>query len=298
MASSAGLAESLIQQERFAEAEVVYRSLIQTQPKEPAWHVNLAAALTKQDRTDEARASLEQAVVVDPGFVTSYLRLATLHTRAGERDEAIATIERGLAGRPDDVNLLAQLAWFLATSSVEALRDGSRAIELATRAHTYSSGTCILANEALAAAQAETGFYAIAEQLIADLLSAPPGPLLGKDDGPVGIESNHERYEPAHCQPQRRGDSDKRNINRPFQAHVDSTGFERLGELPALHQMHHGEPTGMFFVDARESSHRPAGQVKRGDVLGHAVRQHCSEIYRHDRSGRERASGRLGSWIE
>ncbi len=180
VASSAGLAESLMQQHRFTEAEAVYRSLIQTHPKVAAWHVNLAGALVEQDRTDKAMASLEQAATVDPGFVSAYLRLATLHTRAGEPGEAVAALERGLAALPDDVNLLAQLAWLLATSSVDALRDGSRAVELATRAHTHSGGMSIRATEALAAAQAETGSYQAAERLIADLLADPPTPLSEK----------------------------------------------------------------------------------------------------------------------
>ena len=194
--SSAGLAESLMRQGRYTEAESLYRSIIQLEPKQGAWHVNLAAIFTAQDRRDEAVTSLARAIKVDPGYYPAYLRLATLQTRAGEPAAAIATLERGLIVVPDYVNLLAQLAWLLATTPEDALRDGPRAVELAKRAHSHTGGMSIPATEALAAAQAETGSFATAERLIATLLADPPAPL--SDDVRQRLQAAAGTYAAMH----------------------------------------------------------------------------------------------------
>jgi len=175
--SEAGLAASLMRQKRFSEAESLYRSLVQLHPEVAAWYVNLAGTLAAQDRKDAALAALSRAIDVDPGFVPTYLRLATLYLDAGDPATAIASLERGLRAVPDDVNLLARLAWVLATVPDDTLRDGPRAVELASRAETLSGGKSILAVEALAAAHAETGDFAAATRLIESLLAASPAAL-------------------------------------------------------------------------------------------------------------------------
>src|SRR5690606_36200686 len=52
----------------------------------------------------------------------------------GKQAEAIADYERALKINPDDPGILNNLAWVLATSPRDELRDGKRAIELASKA--------------------------------------------------------------------------------------------------------------------------------------------------------------------
>ena len=63
---------------------------------------------------------------------------------------------------PDDVPMLWQTAWILATSPDPSVRDGARAVELATRAIRLSDGQEPRAFDALAAALAETEEFSAA----------------------------------------------------------------------------------------------------------------------------------------
>ena len=77
----------------------------------------------------------------------------------GKHAEALADYERALKADPTDSSLLNNLAWLLATSPVEKLRDGKRAVTLATEAcrRTEYKQAHILST--LAAAYAETGDF-------------------------------------------------------------------------------------------------------------------------------------------
>ena len=82
----------------------------------------------------------------------------------GRHAEAISIYEKALEIRPDDSGVLNNLAWVLATSPKDDLRDGKRAIKLATKAAEetdYKTGYIL---STLAAAYAETGDFETARK--------------------------------------------------------------------------------------------------------------------------------------
>ncbi len=107
----------------------------------------------------------------------------------GDHPAALADLEKALALEPDDSGVLNNLAWLLATSPDDDLRDGKRAIELATQACEGTDWEEAHIISTLAAAYAEAGDFAnarkyskqavdqggksdeVAEQLAAELAS-------------------------------------------------------------------------------------------------------------------------------
>jgi tetratricopeptide (TPR) repeat protein len=77
----------------------------------------------------------------------------------GQWAEAVPCYRRALELAPDDVVSLHRLAWVLATSPDDAIRNGPEAVALAERACRLTNRRDALALDALAAACAETGQF-------------------------------------------------------------------------------------------------------------------------------------------
>ena len=84
------------------------------------------------------------------------------YLNVGQQAEAIADYEKALKLQPKDQGILNNLAWVLATSPDAKLRNGRRAIELATLACEATKYKLAYILSTLAAAYAETGDFATA----------------------------------------------------------------------------------------------------------------------------------------
>ncbi len=93
----------------------------------------------------------------------------------GKHDEALKDLEQGLTLKPDDSGVLNNLAWLLATSPDDALRDGKRAIELATKACEETEWKAAHIISTLAAGYAETGDFAKAREFSEKALETDGG---------------------------------------------------------------------------------------------------------------------------
>jgi tetratricopeptide (TPR) repeat protein len=143
---------------------------------------NLAAAYLAAGRLDEALPLFEQTLAArrkklgadHPDTLASMNNLAAAYRDAGRLDEALPLLEQTLAAQrkklgadhPDTLksmdNLtvaLNEFAWSLATSPTDNLRDGKRAVQLATRACELSEHKQPGYISTLAAAYAETGDF-------------------------------------------------------------------------------------------------------------------------------------------
>ena len=83
----------------------------------------------------------------------------------GKHAEALKDLEAALTLKPDDSGVLNNLAWLLATSPVAELRDGKRAIDLATKACEETEWKAAHIISTLAAAHAETGDFVKAREM-------------------------------------------------------------------------------------------------------------------------------------
>ena len=86
------------------------------------------------------------------GRADSYLNI-------GEHAEAVKDFEASLKLNPDDTGVLNNYAWVLATSPDDGVRDGKRAVELATKAVEITEEKEAHILSTLAAAYAETGDF-------------------------------------------------------------------------------------------------------------------------------------------
>jgi tetratricopeptide (TPR) repeat protein len=77
----------------------------------------------------------------------------------GRRAEGLAHWRQALLKEPDNVQVLNEIAWVLATAPEAALRNGSEAVSLAEHAVKLTSAREPVVLGTLAAAYAETGRY-------------------------------------------------------------------------------------------------------------------------------------------
>lgn len=92
----------------------------------------------------------------------AYHRRADAYLFSGEQAKAIADYNMALELAPNDSEVLNNLAWTLATSPDDRLRDGKRAVELATQACDVTGYREAHILSTLAAAHAESGDFATA----------------------------------------------------------------------------------------------------------------------------------------
>ena len=120
---------------------------------------NLAAALYEKGQTEEAKSYIDKALKLNPVFAAAYLNLGIFHLRAGEMAAAIRVFRHGLAEAPDHIEISSRLAWVLATTRQEKLRDGNEAIGLAENICKMTSYLIPRNLDVLAAAYAEEGEF-------------------------------------------------------------------------------------------------------------------------------------------
>ncbi len=113
---------------------------------------------------DSAIADYGKAIKLDPKDAKTYYNRGRVYDDKGQYDRAIADYDSAIRFRPDYAKAYNNLAWILATASTSSIRNGSRAVELASRAVALRD---VGDNrETLAAAYAEAGRFgdAVREQ--------------------------------------------------------------------------------------------------------------------------------------
>jgi tetratricopeptide (TPR) repeat protein len=111
---------------------------------------------------EHARAARDIAGASQPfkwNFALTFEKLASAQQGAGQIKEAKQSYEDGIKTDPKSINLLNGLARLLATSWDDSARDGTRAIELATKACELAGKNNALYLDTLAAAHAEAGHF-------------------------------------------------------------------------------------------------------------------------------------------
>ena len=187
------LGKALADQGRRDEAIQQYRRALELSPDEPMFRNGLGKVLVDLGRIDEATAEFQRALEVNPNYPSAQNNLANILLKHGEFDEAIPHYRRALELRPDyadaqrnldialsqrksvfnglterreslrmhpnDVALLNDTAWLLATDRNASVRNGAEAVELARRAVRLSGGREPAVLGTLAAAYAEAGRF-------------------------------------------------------------------------------------------------------------------------------------------
>ena len=187
------LGNALFQQGRRGDAIRRYRKALAIKPDLIEAHYNLAMVLSRQGQSDEAVYHYRQAIHFKPGFPSALNNLANVLASRGQLEEAIQYYEQaielksdyafahvGLAGAlrvqghfdralahfrkasrlvPDQLQVLKGMAWILATTPDDEVRQPEEAVRLAQRAAELTRQRDPEVLDTLAAAQAAAGRF-------------------------------------------------------------------------------------------------------------------------------------------
>jgi tetratricopeptide (TPR) repeat protein len=144
---------------QFDEAIKNYRQAVQINPNYSKAMDNLGGALAAKGRFDEAIENYRKAIQLNSNRPETFFHLGTTLDQLGRTREAIAQYREALRLNPNLTGALNNLAWVLATSPDDQLRDGAEAVRLAERARalTYYGEPLFIGT--LATAYAECGRF-------------------------------------------------------------------------------------------------------------------------------------------
>ena len=121
--------------------------------------VRLGAALAERGCFDAGIVELQAVLKANPSFSQARHNLGALKAQRDKLLDALAGQRALLNSRPDDLVLLNEVAWTLATNPNRSIRNGAEAVELAEREARLSGGRQPAVLDTLAAAYAEAGRF-------------------------------------------------------------------------------------------------------------------------------------------
>ena len=136
-----------------------YTEAVTLDPNHADAHNNLGLLLAGKGDLAAAAAHYHRAIDVKPDHALAHYNLAGVLAAGGHDREALGHYERTAALMPNHPVVLDGLAWLLATSADPTVRDGSRAITLATQACELTDHRDAKLLDTLAAAYAEIGRF-------------------------------------------------------------------------------------------------------------------------------------------
>jgi tetratricopeptide (TPR) repeat protein len=158
------LGDLLASEGNVTEATAHFRRAITLQPRSARANFGFASALSATGQMEEAIIYYRKATELDPQSADNFAALGLACFQAGKNREAIAAWERGLEIDPKQPSVQNNLAWVLATSAQDTLRNGSQAVALAEKANQLTDGDSPAVLHTLAAAYAEAGRFSDAKR--------------------------------------------------------------------------------------------------------------------------------------
>ncbi len=149
---------------RFDEAVAHCNKALEINPDYAEAHNHLGIALAESGRFDEATFHFQKALELKPDYTDAHNNLGVAQSQRAGILKALAGRRELLRARADDLALLNDTAWMLATNPNASIRNGPEAVELAQRAVRLSDEREPAILGTLAAAYAEAGRFTEAVQ--------------------------------------------------------------------------------------------------------------------------------------
>jgi len=149
----------LAENERFEEAISELEKLKKLDPKDTLTLLQLGMLYSVEKKMNEAIEIYTALLAEEPEEWRALRGRGDVYLNLGRQAEAVADYREALKLQPKDEGILNNLAWVLATSPDEKIRDGRRAIQLATEACEITEYKLPHMLSTLAAAYAETGDF-------------------------------------------------------------------------------------------------------------------------------------------
>jgi tetratricopeptide (TPR) repeat protein len=147
------------EQGRLDEARQNFLQALELNPRSYDAHYELGVLRMNEGETAAAIQHFQKVIQLKPDYVAVYGKLGLALASSRQPAEAITQYRRALASEPDAVEPLNNLAWLLATDPNPAIRNGTEAVELASRACQVTSNQIPSLIGTLAAAYAEAARF-------------------------------------------------------------------------------------------------------------------------------------------
>jgi protein O-mannosyl-transferase len=122
-------------------------------------HYFCARQFSAQGKTQEAMQHYLQALQLRSDFAEAHYELGLMLLQQRRTAEALEHWRQALKAQPDSAAVLNNVAWLLATSADDKVRNGTEAVQLAERACALSKPASFSYLDTLAAAYAEVGRF-------------------------------------------------------------------------------------------------------------------------------------------
>ena len=173
---------------RYNEAITDVRNVLRQDPDNIDLRLQLANFYVQDRRPSKAMEIFDEILTSDGTQIGAMRGRADVLLNMGEQDQAVAAYETALEHFPRDDSILNNLAWVLATSPLSELRDGQRAVELATKACEVTEYKAAHILSTLAAAHAELGDFETALKWSGQAVE------LGREDIKPQLQQELESY--------------------------------------------------------------------------------------------------------
>lgn len=180
---------------RLADARGEYEAAVRLDPASADAHNNLGRVLLLGGDRARASAEIAEALRLRPAYAEARFNAGELRREAGQWPAAVEEYAKAIEIRPDWAPCLARLAWVLSTAPDPAVRDGARAVPLASRAVDLTGRSDLDALDALAAAYARAGRFRDAESTAVAALKLAKTPEQAAEIRTRGaLYRRHEAY--------------------------------------------------------------------------------------------------------
>ena len=180
----AHLGNALLQLGQLNEAVAHFQKELEIVPNSAPAHSNLGVVFLATGRVEESIAHLQRSLEIAPESADAHYNLGNALLRVGRVEEALAHYKKALQINPQDAETQNNMAWVLATWPEAQIRDGQKAVELATSADSSTGGKRPIVTATLAAAYAEAGRFPEA------VLAAERAARLAADQGNIELANS------------------------------------------------------------------------------------------------------------
>jgi tetratricopeptide (TPR) repeat protein len=140
------------------------QAAVDLRPDNSPAHENLAKALLQKGKVADALIHYRKLLELQPDNIEVHNIVGTVLIQQGRIRDGVEEWQKVLVIQSDNGNAMSNLAWIFATSPDDSLRDGAKAVQLASEALRISGQRIPIIFRTLAAAYAETGEFSKAIQ--------------------------------------------------------------------------------------------------------------------------------------